>query len=65
MQTATRSSTLIQHTLTLLLGALLAVVIWLAGYADVSWLGFVAAAMHADSPSGRRRLARVARRSTH
>lgn len=63
MRTATRSSRLIEHTLTLLFGAVLAVGIWLAGYPDVSWLGFVAAAMYAESPRGRRRLARSATRS--
>jgi hypothetical protein len=63
MQTTTRSSRLIHHTLTLLFGAALAAGIWLVGYAELSWLGFASAAMHAETPSGRRALSRLSRRS--
>ena len=64
MPTATPSSRLIQHTMTVLFGAVLALGIWLAGYPDVSWLGFVTAAVYAECPRGRRCLARPARRSS-
>jgi hypothetical protein len=54
MQTATRSSTVLTHALTLLFGAIIAGVIWLAGYAGLSWLGFAAAALYGDTPACRR-----------
>ena len=63
MQTAPRSSALISHVLTLLFGTVLAAGIWLVGYAELSWLGFATAAMHAESPSGRRALGCLSRRS--
>ncbi len=63
MQTATRSSRLIDHATTLLLGAAMAVAIWLAGYAEISWLGFAAAAMYGETPAWRRARACLPRRS--
>ena len=64
MPTAPSSSTVIRHLKTLLFGVALAVVIWLAGSTDMSWLGFVGAAMYAERPSRRRRLGCLARRSS-
>ena len=64
MPTTTRSSKLLPHALVLLFGAVLALAIWLAGYAELSWLGFAGAAMHAETRGGRRALARLSRRSS-
>ena len=64
MPTKTRSTKIIEHALTLLLGALLAAAVALAGYTQWLWVGFVAAAICADTASGRRRLARLARAIT-
>jgi hypothetical protein len=63
MQTATLSSRLVRHLLTLLFGSVLAAGIWLTGYGELAWLGFAAAAMGADT-GGRRAPACLSRRST-
>jgi hypothetical protein len=63
MQTPAPSSALIRHIVTLLCGAVVAACIWLAGYAELSWLGFAGAAMQAETRGGRRALARLSRRS--
>jgi hypothetical protein len=63
MPTATLSSRLVRHLLTLLFGSVLAAGLWLTGYGELAWLGFAAAAMGAD-PGGRRALACLSRRST-
>ena len=52
MQTGTRRAMLVHHAVTLLFGALLATAIWLAGYAEISWLGFAAAALYGEAPAG-------------
>ena len=57
MPTSTRRTTLIVHALTLLFGAVVAIAIGLAGYVQLSWLGFVLAALLAETPRGRRVLA--------
>ncbi len=59
MPMQTRSPKMIEHALTLLLGAVLAAAVGLAGYTEWCWVGFVAAAICADTTSGRL-LARVA-----
>ncbi len=64
MQTTTRSSTLVRHLVTLLIGAVLAAGIWLLGYAEVSWLGFIAAGITRDRASSHQALARPSRRPT-
>ncbi len=62
MQTTIRSSTLVHHLVTLLIGAVLAAGIWLLGYAEVSWLGFIVAAILRDRASSHQALARPSRR---
>ncbi len=60
MPTQPRSTKMIEHALTLLLGAVLAAAIGLAGSTEWFWMGFVAAAICADTKSGGRGLTRVA-----
>jgi hypothetical protein len=50
MQTATHRSTVLYHAVTLLLGAVMAAAIWLLGYAEISSLGFAAAAIYGETP---------------
>ena len=64
MPTTTRKPVLISHAVTLLLGAVLAVAIGLAGYVELSWLGFAAAAMRSDNDPCSGPWARPLRRST-
>ncbi len=61
MSMQTRSPKIIEYALTLLLGAVLAAAVGLAGYTEWFWVGFVAAAICADTPTGSRTLARLAR----
>ena len=62
MQTITHSSTFLRHALTLLFAALLAISIWLAGYVELSWLGF-ALATHTQTSGERPMLTRLSRRA--
>ena len=63
MQTITHSSRFLRHALTLLFAALLAISIWLAGYVELSWLGFALAATHTQTSGERPMLTRLSRRA--
>ena len=62
MRTAMSRSSLTHHVMTLILGALLALAIWLVGNHEQTWLGFVIAAIYAETARGQRALAALPRR---